>query len=67
MKTYAGEDVQIRAFLTSALVGGEWSASRPIPGHEQLKLRTLFLSGGKYIQVKSGPKIANTTLKLQRK
>jgi hypothetical protein len=31
MKTYGGVDVQIHIFLTSALVGGEWSAShRPI-------------------------------------
>jgi hypothetical protein len=29
MKTYGGVDVQIHAFLTSALVEGEWSASRP--------------------------------------
>jgi hypothetical protein len=29
MKTYGGVDVQIDIFLTSALVGGEWSASRP--------------------------------------
>jgi hypothetical protein len=29
MKTYVGVDVQIHIFLTSALVGGEWSASRP--------------------------------------
>jgi hypothetical protein len=29
MKTYRGVDVQIHIFLTSALVGGEWSASRP--------------------------------------
>jgi hypothetical protein len=28
MKTYSGVDVQIHIFLTSALVGGEWSASR---------------------------------------
>jgi hypothetical protein len=35
MKTYGGVDVQIHIFLTSALVGGEWSNSRPgryIPG-----------------------------------
>jgi hypothetical protein len=35
MKAYGGLDVEIRIFLTSALVGGEWSASRPgrfIPG-----------------------------------
>jgi hypothetical protein len=29
MKGYGGVDVQIHIFLTSALVGGEWSASRP--------------------------------------
>jgi hypothetical protein len=35
METYGRVDVQIHVFLTSALVGGEWSASRPwrfIPG-----------------------------------
>jgi hypothetical protein len=29
MKVYGGVDVQIHAFLTSALIGDEWSASRP--------------------------------------
>jgi hypothetical protein len=29
MKTYGGVDVSIKLFLTSALVGGEWSASCP--------------------------------------
>jgi hypothetical protein len=29
MKAYGGVDVYIHVFLTSALVGGEWSASRP--------------------------------------
>jgi hypothetical protein len=29
MKEYGGVDVQIHASLTSALVGGEWSGSRP--------------------------------------
>jgi hypothetical protein len=28
MKTYVGVDVKIHAFLTSALVGGEWSTPR---------------------------------------
>jgi hypothetical protein len=28
MKAYGGIDVQIHTFLTSALVGGKWSASR---------------------------------------
>jgi hypothetical protein len=31
MKTYGGVDVQTHVFFTSALVGGEWSASRPQP------------------------------------
>jgi hypothetical protein len=30
MKTYEEVDVQIHVFLTSALVGGEWSASLPV-------------------------------------
>jgi hypothetical protein len=29
MKAYGGVEVYIHVFLTSALVGGEWSASRP--------------------------------------
>jgi hypothetical protein len=29
MKMYGGVDVYIHVFLTSALVGGEWSASHP--------------------------------------
>jgi hypothetical protein len=29
MKAHGGLDVQIHIVLTSALVGGEWSASRP--------------------------------------
>jgi hypothetical protein len=29
MKVYGGVDVQIHVFLTSALVGGEWSGSSP--------------------------------------
>jgi hypothetical protein len=29
MNTYGGVDVHIHIFLTSALVGGEWSTSRP--------------------------------------
>jgi hypothetical protein len=31
MKANGGGDVYIHIFLTSALVGGEWSASRPGP------------------------------------
>jgi hypothetical protein len=29
MRAYGGVDVYIHIFLTSALAGGEWSASRP--------------------------------------
>jgi hypothetical protein len=29
MKAYGGVEVKIHVFLTSALVGGEWSDSRP--------------------------------------
>jgi hypothetical protein len=29
MKAYGGVDVSIRVFLTSTLVGGEWTVSRP--------------------------------------
>jgi len=31
MKTYGGVEVQLHAFLTAMLDGGEWSASRPRP------------------------------------
>jgi hypothetical protein len=37
MKAYVEVDVQIHIFLTSAIAGGEWSASRPCrftPGKE---------------------------------
>jgi hypothetical protein len=42
MKTYGAVDVQIHVFLTSALVGSEWSASRPgrfIPGERATWIR----------------------------
>jgi hypothetical protein len=29
MQAYGGVDIEINIFLTSALAGGEWSASRP--------------------------------------
>jgi hypothetical protein len=52
MKTYGGVDVYIHIFLTSVLVGGEWSTSRPgrfTPG-------THFIGGqsrsGRYGEVK---------------
>jgi hypothetical protein len=37
MKSYEGMDLLIHVFLTAALVGGAWSASRPgrfIPGEK---------------------------------
>jgi len=37
MKTYCGVEEKFQAFLTSALDGGDWSASRPTalaPGKE---------------------------------
>jgi hypothetical protein len=46
MKVYGGVDVQIHIFLTSALVGDEWSASRPgsfTPGKEFMALPGLEL------------------------
>jgi hypothetical protein len=44
MKTYGGVNIQIRVFLTSALVGGEWSVSRP--GSFTLGARVLGGPGG---------------------
>jgi hypothetical protein len=38
MKTYGGVDVWVHVFLTSALVGGELSASRLGPRYPSVKL-----------------------------
>jgi hypothetical protein len=38
MKAYWGVEVELHAFLTSALDGGDWSASRP--GHFTRRERT---------------------------
>jgi hypothetical protein len=46
MKVYGGVDVQIHIFLTSALAGGDWSASRPgrfTPGE---KAHSTHFTGG---------------------
>jgi hypothetical protein len=51
MKAYRGVVVQIQVFLTSALVGGEWSASRPFrftPGER--------VSGTHWIGGRVGPR-----------
>jgi hypothetical protein len=40
MKAYGGADIEIHILLTSVLVGGEWSASRPgrfVPGSHGLR------------------------------
>jgi hypothetical protein len=42
MKVYGGVDVENHVFLTSALVGGGWSASRPgrfTPGTHWIECR----------------------------
>jgi hypothetical protein len=46
MKAYGGVDVQIHVFLTSELVWGEWSASRPgrFTTHERAS-RTHWIGG----------------------
>jgi hypothetical protein len=46
MKTYGGVAVYSHVFLTSALVGGEWSASRP----------ERFTPGGYWIGCWVGPR-----------
>jgi hypothetical protein len=38
MKAYGGVDVEIHIFLTSALVGGEWSTSRPSRFNPEIKV-----------------------------
>jgi hypothetical protein len=45
MKTYRGVDVQIHIFLTSALAGGEWSASRPCRFNPGKEPRYHFIGG----------------------
>jgi hypothetical protein len=51
MKAYGGVDVQIHIFLTSALAGGEWSASRP--GRFTSGTRAL---GAQWLRVWVGPR-----------
>ena len=46
MKVYGGVDVWIHIFLTSALAGGEWSASRPCRfTHEERDPGTHWIGG----------------------
>jgi len=48
MKTYGGVELQIHAFITSALDGGEWSASRPgrfTPGNKARYTLDRWLAG----------------------
>jgi hypothetical protein len=46
MKTYGGVDVYIHIFFILALVGGEWSASRPGSFTPEKKNPWLDLRGG---------------------
>jgi hypothetical protein len=60
MKTYGGVNVYIHIFLTSALVVGEWSASRPCrftpgeraPGTHFMRLGGPQSRSGRYGEVK---------------
>jgi hypothetical protein len=45
MKAYGGVDVLIHIFLTSALAGGEWSASRPCHFIPEEDPRTHWIGG----------------------
>jgi hypothetical protein len=46
MKAYREVDVFIHVFLTSALVGGEWSASRPCRFTPRVKAPSTHWIGG---------------------
>jgi hypothetical protein len=46
MKTYGGVDVQIHIFLTSALLSGEWSASRPGSFTTEKRAPGIYCIGG---------------------
>jgi hypothetical protein len=53
MKAYGGVDVLIHLFFTSALAGGEWSASRPgrfTPGEGAPGIRCI----GGYVDLRGG-------------
>jgi len=48
MKAYGGMEVQLHAFLTSALNGSEWTASRPgrfTPPPGEISLGTHWIGG----------------------
>jgi hypothetical protein len=53
MKAYGGVDVYIYIFLTSALAGGEWSASRP--GHFIQEKKSQCLLDGTLAGLQSRP------------
>jgi hypothetical protein len=53
MKKYGGMDVEIQIFLTSALVGGEWSASHRGKNPKYPVIRRLGESQNRSSQVKT--------------
>jgi hypothetical protein len=60
VKAYGGADVKIHVFLTSVLVGDEWSVSRPShftpppPGKSPLYTLDRRLGGAETYELKSG-------------
>jgi hypothetical protein len=46
MKAYGVVDVQTQVFLTSALVGGEWSVSRPGRFNPRERVPNTYSIGG---------------------
>jgi hypothetical protein len=46
MKSLVGAEVELHTFLTSALDGGGWSASRPVRFTSREKFPADFLIGG---------------------
>jgi hypothetical protein len=65
MKTYGGADAYIRIFLTSALVGDEWSVSRPgrfTPGERGLVAHWIGGSVGSKANLDDVDKIRFLTL-----
>jgi hypothetical protein len=54
MKTYGWVDVQTQVFLTSAIIGGEWSAWRPGGFTSGERAHIIDLMGG-WVDTRAGP------------